>query len=223
MCTHVCLKFVSDHLTGPEVRGRSVLEVGAVNVNGSSRPLVTALGPASYLGVDMEAGPGVDEVCPAEQLIARYGGNAFDIVLSTDMMEHVFDWRAVLHNMKGVLKPGGLLVFTTVSIGFGYHAYPYDFWRFEREDMQQICADFQIAAIETDPATLAIGIKAVKPQPFVEADLSGVALHSMITRRRSVNVSGDEVARFHRRRRILQPLQNFERGVRRLRDKILRR
>lgn len=223
MCTRYCLDFVANHLSEPEVRGRSVLEVGAFDVNGSARSLVTKLGPASYLGVDMQAGPGVDEICPAEQLISRFGENAFDIVLSTDMLEHVFDWRAVLHNLKGVVKPGGLLVVTTCSFGFGYHAYPYDFWRYQEKDMRAIFADFQIHAAVDDPSHFVVFLKGQKPRPFVEADLHGIALHSMITRRRSLVVGEKEIARFHLRRRILQPLRNMERGVRRMRDLILRK
>src|SRR4051794_36911950 len=126
MCTPSCLDFIPGHVSDSEGRGLSVLEVGALAGNGSARALVARHGPARYVGVDMEQGPGVDEVCTAEGLIARFGENAFDVVLSTEMLEHVFDWRAVLHNLKGVVKPGGLLLLTTRSFGFGYHAYPYD-------------------------------------------------------------------------------------------------
>jgi SAM-dependent methyltransferase len=197
-----------------------VLEVGAMDVNGSARSLVTRLAPASYFGVDAQAGPGVDEVCAAEELTARYGCARFDVVLTTEMLEHVFDWRAVLHNLKAVLKPGGLLVITTRSFGFGYHAYPHDFWRYELDDMRTLFADFELIDLVADPLSPGVFLKARKPTVFAEADLSGHALYSMITRRRSATVTDRDLSRFRARRQLLTPLRNAERAVRRIRDGI---
>ncbi|HLJ54969.1 MAG TPA: methyltransferase domain-containing protein [Chthonomonadaceae bacterium] len=221
MCTGSCLDFVAASLTPEDVKGLDVLEVGALDVNGSARALVTRHGPAAYLGVDMQEGPGVDDVCAAEELVERYGRDRFDVVLTTEMLEHVFDWRAALHNLKDAVKPRGLLVVTTRSFGFGYHAYPYDFWRYELDDMRALFADFELLDLAADPLSPGVFLKARKPEAFVEADMSGHALYSMITRRRSVNVTDRDVARFHKRRQILMPLRNAERAVRRLRDRIL--
>lgn len=223
MCTRSCLDFVKNCFSPDEIRDRSVVEVGALDVNGSARSLVMALAPASYLGVDMQEGHGVDEVCPAEQLIGHFGENRFDVVLSTEMMEHVFDWRMVLHNLKTILKPGGLLVITTRSPGFGYHAYPYDFWRYQTDDMRALFADFQILELIDDPLSPGVFIKARKPADFKEADVSKIALHSMITGRRSLSVNEKEITQFHRRRRMLEPFKKVEKGFRRFRDFILRK
>lgn len=223
MCTRSCLDFVATHLSAAEIRGRSVIEVGALDVNGSASSMLKALGPASYLGVDMQHGPGVDEICPAEKLISHFGENRFDVVLSTEMMEHVFDWRVVLHNLKGILKPGGLLLITTRSLGFGYHAFPYDFWRYQTEDMRILFSDLRILELMDDPLSPGVFVKAQKPLEFKECDVSKVALHSMITNRRCLSVSEKEIARFHFRRRLLQPFRGIEKGVRRLRDWVLRK
>ena len=200
-----------------------MIEVGALDVNGSARSLVKALSPASYLGVDMQHGPGVDEVCPAEKLIGHFGENRFDVVLSTEMMEHVFDWRVVLHNLKGILKPGGLLLITTRSLGFGYHAFPYDFWRYQTDDMRVLFSDLQILDLMDDPLSPGVFVKARKPIEFKECDVSQVALHSMITNRRCLSVSEKEIARFHLRRKLVAPFRSIEKGVRRIRDLLLRR
>ena len=223
MCTRSCLDFVATNLSDAEITGRSVIEVGALDVNGSARSLVKALNPGSYLGVDMQAGPGVGEICPAEKLIEKFGENRFDIVLTTEMLEHVFDWRTVLHNLKGILKPGGLLLVTTRSIGFGYHAYPYDFWRYQVEDMKTLFDDFQILNLVDDPLSPGVFVKARKPANFTENDLTQVALHSMITSRRSLNVTEKEISSFHFCRRLTQPFRSIEKGLRRIRDMILRK
>ena len=124
MCSESCLSFVKRHLTSDEVAGRRVLEVGARNVNGTVRPLITALGPSEYVGVDIEAGPGVDELCSIEEVEERFGPETFDVVITTEVMEHVRDWKRAISNLKRVCRPKGTILVTTRSFGFAYHAFP---------------------------------------------------------------------------------------------------
>ena len=56
------------------MRGKRVIEVGAYIVNSRLRAQVEALGPAEYLGTDMRRGPGVDLICGAEDVSARFKG-----------------------------------------------------------------------------------------------------------------------------------------------------
>src|SRR5687768_13850689 len=133
MCSDKVLEFGARALTASEVAGKRVIEVGARVVQDPLMTLrhhVTALGPASYLGVDMLPGPGVDETGSALELIDRYGPDSFDVVLSTELLEHIEDWPALIRNLKHVLKPGGVMLLTTRSEGFPYHAWPDDYWRF---------------------------------------------------------------------------------------------
>lgn len=160
-----------------------MLEVGSLDVNGSLRSHVLSLLPASYLGVDITPGPGVDEVCDAGALLERFGPARFDIVVTTEMMEHVRDWRRVLDNLKGVLKPGGLLVLTTRSAGFPYHGFPHDFWRYEVDDLRRLFVDFQIEELGPDPVQAGVFLRARKPVDHRAIDLSDLRLHSMVTGR----------------------------------------
>src|SRR5947208_10127189 len=125
MCNLTCVNFAKRVLTPNEVHGRHVLEVGSRDVNGSVRLYVESLEPASYLGVDIEGGSGVDEICRVENLADHYRPESFDVVVSTELLEHVKDWRAAVTNMKAVLKPMGTLLITTRSVGFKLHGYPY--------------------------------------------------------------------------------------------------
>jgi SAM-dependent methyltransferase len=134
-----------------EFNGKIVLEVGSKFVNGSVRPLIERFcNPKEYIGVDLEPGEYVDLVLPAEGLINCFGPESFDVVISTEVLEHVYDWRVVINNMKIVLKRGGYIYLTTRSYGFPYHAYPYDFWRYEAKDMIRIFSDFEIIRLEAD-------------------------------------------------------------------------
>ena len=181
MCNQSCLTFGYQHLTEAEIRSKSVLEVGSRNVNGSLRSRLESFVPASYVGVDIFPGDGVDIICNAERLTARFGREAFDVVIATEMLEHVRNWAEVIENFKAVLRPGGILLLTTRSKGFPFHEAPHDFWRYEVSDMQAIFSDFIIEALTSDPQEPGVFLKARKPLQYSPKDLSGYLLYSMVT------------------------------------------
>ena len=188
MCNPACIRFALDHIGRPDVEGKSVIEVGSLNVNGSFRDHVRYFGPAQYVGVDRTLGPGVDRICIAEELVETFGPASFDLVVSTEMLEHVVDWRVIILNLKELLRPEGVLVVTTRSFGFPYHEWPYDMWRYETYDMQRIFSDFQLRALMPDPWAPGVFLKAVRPANYVPADLSGIALYSMQSKERTVTI-----------------------------------
>jgi SAM-dependent methyltransferase len=160
---------------------KRIIEVGSKDFNGSVRSVLNEFGrPLSYLGVDVSSGKNVDEIVPAEKLVEKFGDNAFDIVISTEMIEHVFDWKIVIDNLKKILKPNGTIFLTTRSFGFQYHGYPFDFWRYEPEDMKFIFKDFEIEYLHYDDETYGVLLKAKKPiawQPIeLKYNLYSIAL-----------------------------------------------
>jgi SAM-dependent methyltransferase len=189
VCHRSCIIFGARSLTSDEVKGKDILEVGSRDVNGSLRSIITAWRPKRYVGVDAEKGPGVDVVCSASAIVDRFGEESFDIVISTEMLEHVKDWRKAISSIKQVCKPEGSIVLTTRSEGFGYHGYPFDFWRFGTEDMQKIFADFNIVSLEKDREAPGVFLKACKPENFVETDLTGYGLYSIIRKARVVDIT----------------------------------
>jgi SAM-dependent methyltransferase len=171
-------------MTRRDVEGKSVIEVGGLSINGSLRPIVESLGPAKYIGVDLTLGPGVDAICKAEDLVRVFGIEVFDVIIATELLEHVKDWRRVVSNMKQVIRPGGVLLVTTRSSGAEYHGYPFDFWRYEMSDMEEIFSEFHIDTIEPDPLVPGVFMKAIKRTPFVEKDTRGIKLFSILKGRR---------------------------------------
>ncbi len=194
MCNQSCIDFGARTILPDEVRNKRVLEVGAIDVNGNLRPVITALGPSEYVGVDIEPGKGVDVVCRAEDLIDRFGRESFHVVLSTEMLEHVRDWRLVVTNIKEVCRPGGVILLTTRSRGFKYHGFPCDFWRFDLDDMRSIFSDLDIHALRSDPEMPGVMLKARKPsdKSWKPRDLSSISLHSVVTNRRMQDLRDDD-------------------------------
>lgn len=156
--------FAYGALQNREVAGRRVLEVGSRDVNGSVRRMIQTRAPAAYLGVDIVEGPGVDRVCDAAGLVAAFGPDSFDVVVTTEMLEHAKDWQAAIANMIGVLRPGGVLVVTTRSPGFGYH-HPPDRWRYTQAAFQEILRRFDLepVVLMDDPEYPGVFVKARKP------------------------------------------------------------
>lgn len=196
MCNRACLTFGEDNLLLEDVQGKAVLEVGARNVNGSLRPLVESLQPSSYVGVDIHPGPGVDSICNAEELASRFGPAAFDLLIATEVVEHVPDWYAVVENFKGALREKGSLLITTRSFGFPYHEAPWDFWRYETSDMQTIFSDMAIERLQSDPEEPGVFLKARKPARFIPRDLSGYELYSVPLGRRAHAVDKPAAIRY---------------------------
>src|SRR5688572_4979305 len=189
MCNSACLDFGRTKLTEADVTGKRVIEIGSVDINGSLRPDVEALGPSEYLGIDIAEGPGVDEVCNVYDLVERYGPESFDLAISSEMIEHVHDWRKAISQIKGVMRPNGVLVITTRSIGFPYHDYPFDYWRYELDDMRAIFSDMTLEALEPDTDDPGVLVKARKPlDNVVENDLGEHALYSMVVGSRSKGI-----------------------------------
>lgn len=156
------LQWLHHNILPMDVGKMRVLEVGSMNVNGSVRPHVESLEPREYVGVDIGPGAGVDRVVSAHGLLEAFGAEAFDVVISTEMLEHVQDWRDAVNQMKLVLRPGGLLVITTRRPGFPRHSYPHDHWRFTPKNLRAAMVDFWVKDCR---AVIGKGvvIKAAKP------------------------------------------------------------
>lgn len=187
MCHPLCIDFAVNALVKREIEGKRVLEVGALDVNGSARLQIEKFKPVEYIGVDVVMGTGVNEICSATDILNRYGKESFDVIIATELLEHVNDWKKAVNNFKDVLKSNGILLITTRSIGFGYHGFPYDYWRFEEKDMRYIFSDFIIERLEKDPLVPGVFMKARKPLPFSRADISDYPLYSIMLRRKTGN------------------------------------
>jgi SAM-dependent methyltransferase len=188
-----------------DVRGQTVLEVGSADLNGSTRSTILEHEPRAYTGVDIEPGPGVDQVVGVEDLVGHFGAGSFDVVVTTEMLEHVRDWRGAIANLKAVVRKGGVLLITTRSIGFHYHGYPYDYWRYEPEDMRAILADFEIIALQRDSRDPGVFVAARRLPDQPEVDLVPIALHSMVTgsRAQEITAARELLFRLERRTRLL--------------------
>ncbi len=115
----------------------TVLDVGALNVNGSLR--TAAPTGALYVGVDLSPGEGVD-------IVVADGGNLpcpdghFDAVVSSSCLEHDPEFWITFQEIARVTRSGGYIYLNAPSNGLAYHRYPIDAWRFYPDAALGLCA-----------------------------------------------------------------------------------
>ncbi len=122
--THMLIDALLRDLTGQPLAGSSVLDVG-----GGPGYFSEAFSDCWYVGLE----PSVSEMSAAG--LSGYGAvrgdgaalpftdGSFDVVYSSNVAEHIPDWRAMGSEMLRVARPGGLVVLSyTVWLGpFGGH------------------------------------------------------------------------------------------------------
>ncbi len=95
---------------------KRVIECGSLEINGSVSNLFQL---CAYTGVDVIAGPNVNVISKVHEL--EYPDEHFDVVLSTEMLEHDMFWEASITKMQRMVKPGGLLIITCAAPGRNEH------------------------------------------------------------------------------------------------------
>ncbi|CAB1067838.1 hypothetical protein D1AOALGA4SA_141 [Olavius algarvensis Delta 1 endosymbiont] len=187
MCNAYCILFGAINLKAEEVKRKRIIEIGSYNINGGLRPLIESYKPSEYIGVDIKKGPGVDIICRAEDILEKFGKESFDVVISTELLEHVRDWKKVVKNIKSICKESGIILVTTRSYGCHYHGHPFDFWRYELDDMRNIFSDCSMERIEKDPG-IGVMIKVRKQKEFNITNLSNYKLYSILHNKRVSNI-----------------------------------
>jgi SAM-dependent methyltransferase len=95
--------------------GKKVVDFGSLDINGNNRIFFDM---CDYTGVDIGKGSNVDVISKAHE----YKPNKkFDVVITTEMLEHDMYWEKSLANMLYLLKPNGLLLITCATTGRPEH------------------------------------------------------------------------------------------------------
>lgn len=107
-----------------------------------------------YVGIDRGIGDsgwdyaGLDAVADLAWMPVRSG--SADLVLNTQVLEHVPDPRRAIEEMSRMLRPGGRL-FLTAPQGWPEHQQPHDFFRFTRFSLESLLRDAGFSRWEIEP------------------------------------------------------------------------
>lgn len=128
-----------------------VLDVGSLNINcrwsGKDlwQPPHCQTGPWNYYGVDLKAGPNVDQVVEGDTFDL---GRTFDVVVSIGVIEHCQRPWDLLDTMACHLNPNGWL-YALVPWVCPYHAYPRDAWRISQDGWAVLCEDCGLELVQS--------------------------------------------------------------------------
>jgi len=107
------MQYVTAEVEG--VTPRSVLDLGGRNVNGTPRYLFPGV---RYVSVDIRPGDCVDVVADCADVDL---GEGFDLVISTELLEHTDRAEQIVAAARRHLNPGGVFVATMAGPGRGPH------------------------------------------------------------------------------------------------------
>jgi SAM-dependent methyltransferase len=111
----------------PRVDG-PVLEIGSKDY-GSTASFRELYRGAEYIGVDLEAGKGVDRVADLTAGLGDLAPESFALAICCSVLEHTPRPWDMAQNIERLLRPGGAL-YLSVPWVWRYHAYPDDYYRF---------------------------------------------------------------------------------------------
>ncbi len=90
---------------------------------------------AIYHRADHPSTSGIDFPITDDSLLSNLSDGSYDLVLSTQVLEHVPQVQVYLTEAHRLLKPGGHLLLTTHGT-YQDHACPHDYWRWTAEGLQ---------------------------------------------------------------------------------------
>ena len=123
-----------------------IYEFGAYQVedSGQETDLRPLFADKVFVGCDMRAGPGVDKVLNLHHI--DLPDNTAGTVFLMDTLEHVEYPHQALSEIYRILKPGGLLVMSSV-LDFFIHETPNDFWRYTPDALRSLLKPFRQAHV----------------------------------------------------------------------------
>ncbi len=97
-----------------------ILDMGGQDINGTVHNWIVTDGDTLDV-LDIEQGPGVTIVGDARRTDWWWYGRPYDVVISTEMLEHLENWVLSIDVAYTVLRPGGWFIGTCAGTGRQRH------------------------------------------------------------------------------------------------------
>jgi len=121
------------------------LKPGVVLDVGSKRsPYREWIAHTSYLRLDIDPNSQPDLCCSVYDI--RSEPEKFDVVIATEILEHLREPHRAIDEFLRVLKPGGVCILSTRFI-CQYHADPEDYFRFTHDSLRHLFRGFRVTEV----------------------------------------------------------------------------
>ncbi|MFH1443898.1 MAG: class I SAM-dependent methyltransferase [Candidatus Peregrinibacteria bacterium] len=104
------------------------------------------------LDIEPREGVKVDIVADAHDL-SQIPDGSFDVILCTEVLEHLHTPAKAIAEFQRVLKPGGLLLLSTRFI-FPLHDVPGDYYRYTKYGLKHLLKEFEIVELIEEASTV---------------------------------------------------------------------
>lgn len=151
-----------------------VIEIGSRDYGNTAdlRPLFKG---GEYVGIDMQAGKGVDRVLDLssdfDRIEADLNGKKYKTIICLSVLEHCLDVYKVSQNIEKLLEPGGRLA-VSVPFSWEYHGFPNDYWRFTPDAVKFLFKNILFDDSLTNISTSREGEVGLIDGEFFKMDLS---------------------------------------------------
>ena len=113
----------------------SILDIGSSNA-----PYKKLLKSKKYTTLDINKRSNPDICCDAHEIPCKK--ESFDLILSTEFLEHSYDPKKAISELARVLKKGGSCVLSTRLIK-EVHGEPFDYFRFTKYGLIKLFSGFE--------------------------------------------------------------------------------
>lgn len=130
---------------------QNILDVGC-----GAKPYRDLFLTSSYTGIDIKGGGHSDQDKIVDKFYdgvnIPFSNNFFDVVICTEVLEHVANPKRLLSEIRRVLKKDGQF-FLTMPFVWNEHESPFDFYRFTRFKHQQLFKQSGLTILKLEETT----------------------------------------------------------------------
>lgn len=133
---------------------------------------------SQYIGADVvDAGVGLDiELVPGRPVPLADG--SIDTILSTQVLEHVYDFNSYLYDCYRLLVESGRLIIT-VPMNWRHHEEPFDYWRFSYWGIENSLKNAGFSILDISPCG---GLYSILGQTYLDHLAERQRLRPWLTR-----------------------------------------
>lgn len=126
-----------------------------------TKPYLSLFDPKKikYSGIDLAWNPHAEVIIGTDSKV-QASDNTFDVILSTQVLEHVDSPTGYMAEAHRLLKANGILVLTTHGTWM-YHPDPTDYWRWTSAGLQKVVTDagFEVICFKGMLGRMATGLQ----------------------------------------------------------------